>query len=393
MARRLSLSEIAKRAEKLAHYGTDSDRSTYALRGVDRPLGKRRVKKHDTEENPEHSHDPTQAPHPTRAAPKPTGGNLHSALEAAGLPVSTKYERDPQEKYRVRQKPGKATRRDGLYVTKWAEGEYKLQLHQTVYDGERYARLLSRATQALRDAGFNVTEDARWGIIVRRGSGTVAKQFKVYLKPGEKPPQGVHVQEGPRGGLYYESVHDPSAGEPEPQERVFGGKPVALAHKPSKLETGEIGEKIALQLLLDQGFGDARRLSVEEAQNFPVDVMADHHVVEVKAGLVSNGESAQHWRATIGQPGPTEAAWLKAAAPEEKAAWNRVKGKATIERKQQVLMAIGRERGIRLKAKTYGIILNTDTRQADVYVIDGFHERVGWKSELAQHSYVGTVSF
>lgn len=257
MARRLSLSEIAKRAEKLAHYGTDSDRSTYALRGVDRPLGKRRVR----------------------------------------------------------------------------------------------------------------------------------KQLKIYLKPGEQPPEGAQVHEGPRRGRYYVAEGREGAA------RVFGGKPVALAHKPSKLETGEIGEKIALQLLLEQGFGDARRLSVEEAQNFPVDVMADHHVVEVKAGLVSNGESAQHWRATIGQPGPKEAAWLKAATPEEKAAWNRTKGKAAIERKQQVLMAIGRERGIRLKAKTYGIILNTDTRQADIFVIDGFHERVGWKSELAQHSYVGTVSF
>jgi len=244
--RKPSLDELVTRAERLASYGTDSDRSTYALRGVDKPLGKRRVTKHDTPRSPHCKHDP-------------------------------------------------------------------------------------RA--------------------------------------------------------------DCDDGDPARQERVFTGKPVALAHRPSKLETGEIGEKIALQLLLEQGFGDARRLSVEEAQNFPVDVMADHRVVEVKAGLVSNGDSAQHWRATIGQPGVRETAWLKTATPEEKAAWNRTKGKAAIERKQQVLLAVGRERGIRLKAKTYGIILNTDTRQADVFVIDGFHERVGWKSDLAQHSYVGTVSF
>ncbi len=157
--------------------GPPADAMTGGDVGPIAPCGRcrRKVAKHETEENPEHSHDPTQTPKPAKAAPKPTSGKLNSVLEAAGLPISTKYERDPQEKYRVHQKPGKATRRDGLYFTKWEEGEYKLQLHQSAHDNERYARILSRATQALRDAGFDVTENERWGIIVRRGGGTVAK--------------------------------------------------------------------------------------------------------------------------------------------------------------------------------------------------------------------------
>ena len=248
MANKQRIDRLLKRAERLAQYGTDADRSTYALRGVDKPLGKRRIKKHDTPRSPHCKHDPR----------------------------------------------------------------------------------------------------------ARCDEGTP---------------------------------------EPARQERVFTGKPIPVANKPSKLETGEIGEQLAIQLLAEKGFADARRLSIEEAQNFPVDVMADNHVVEVKTGLVSNGESAQHWRATAGQPGVRETAWLKTATPEEKAEWNRAKGKAAIARKLQVLEEISQERGIKLTAKTYGIILNPDTRTADVFEIDGFHERVGWKSELAQHSYVGTVKF
>jgi len=121
--------------------------------------------------------------------------------------------------------------------------------------------------------------------------------------------------------------------------------------------------------------------------------MADHIVVEVKAGLVSNGPSAHHWRATLGQPGVKESEWLKTATPEEKRAWNAHKAKAVIARKQQALRAIKEKLGVDLAPKTFAMILNPDERKADLFIIDGFHERVGWTSELARRSYVGTVSY
>jgi len=244
VAKRLRTS-LVKRAERLAQYGTDADRSTYALRGVDKPLGKRRVKKHDTPRSPHCEHDPR--------------------------------------------------------------------------------------------AECDETAPAR-------------------------------------------------------QERVFTGKSVPVANKLSRLETGELGEHIVMAYLKTRG-EVARRLSVEEAQNFPVDVMVDHEVIEVKAGLVSNGPSAHHWRATAGQPGVKETEWLKTASPEEKAEWNHAKGKAAIARKRQALRELSEKHGVDLKGKTYALILNPDTRQADLFAIDDFHERIGWTSDLARHSFVGTVRY
>jgi hypothetical protein len=45
---------------------------------------------------------------------------------------------------------------------------------------------------------------------------------RTYLKPGEKPPKGVGVQQGKRGGRYYEGPGGP--GEPahnDPSERFL----------------------------------------------------------------------------------------------------------------------------------------------------------------------------
>lgn len=175
--------------------------------------------------------------------------------------------------------------------------------------------------------------------------------------------------------------------------RAYTGKPIPVANKPSKLEVGDIGERIVAEHLQKQGLTDVRRLSVEEAQNFPVDLMADHQVIEVKTGLVSNGRSAQQWRATAGQPGPSEAAWLKKASPVEKAAWNTQKNKMAIERKQKVLEQKRQELGLPLQGKTYALILNPNTRRADLFVIDGFHQRIGWNTPTARQSYVATVAY
>jgi len=54
------------------------------------------VKKHETEENPEHSHDPTQAAKPRRHAPRLSKVNVKRALAAAGLEVSEHLRGHPE---------------------------------------------------------------------------------------------------------------------------------------------------------------------------------------------------------------------------------------------------------------------------------------------------------
>ena len=170
------------------------------------------------------------------------------------------------------------------------------------------------------------------------------------------------------------------------------GQVVNTRKKPSKLQTGELGEKIVAEHFRRNGINDVRSINVGR-KNAPVDLVGDHTAIEVKTGLVSNSKDAQQWRATIGQPGPAEAAWLKTASREDKAAWNAQKSADILDRKNKELSALSDELGVKMKAKTVGVIIHPDKRRADLYVFDGFHHRIGWNSADAKHAYVGTYSY
>lgn len=174
--------------------------------------------------------------------------------------------------------------------------------------------------------------------------------------------------------------------------KAWNGEQVELKSKLSKQEAGALGEKLIIAHLQANGLKDARTLNVN-VNNFPVDLVADHGVIEVKTGLVSNSKSAQQWRATIGQPGKKETAWLKKATPEQKRAWNEKKAAKILERKQQALDDLSLIAGKRIRAYTYGVILNPDTKRADLYRFDGFHLRIGWSSSQAKTGYLGSVSY
>ena len=173
---------------------------------------------------------------------------------------------------------------------------------------------------------------------------------------------------------------------------AFDGAQREPGEKLSKLETGELGEAIAVEFLKSQGHADAGLLN-GEFNNFPVDLVHDHEVLEVKTGLASNSRSAHQWRATIGQPGPKESAWLKSVSPEEKSAWNARKSEMILERKQAVVSSFSDAAGRKVKGKTLGVILDTKSKVADVYVLDGFHSRVGWNSDTARNGYVGSYQY
>ena len=178
------------------------------------------------------------------------------------------------------------------------------------------------------------------------------------------------------------------------KEHAFNGEPVTIKSKLPKLGAGELGEKIALDYIRDKlKLPNADTLHLKTANHFPVDLIGDHELIEVKTGLASNGKSAQHWRATIGQPGKEETKWLRTASPEAKRAWNQRKADAIMERKQKVLREFSKKLGKQVRGRTVALILNPDKKLADVYVFKGFHHRIPWNGPQAHAGYAATYRY
>jgi len=174
--------------------------------------------------------------------------------------------------------------------------------------------------------------------------------------------------------------------------RVFSGEEVPVKNKLSKLEVGYLGEQIAAAYINTTQKQKAKTLNVK-VNNFAVDMMAGNRVIEVKAGLVSNGKSAQQWRATIGQPGVKESAWLAKASPEKKKAWNERKQKRILERKEAAVQALAKQCRCKIETLTVTSIINPDKKTADVFVFRGFKLRTGWTNPAVKAAYVGTFKY
>ena len=174
------------------------------------------------------------------------------------------------------------------------------------------------------------------------------------------------------------------------KERAFTGKP--SGGKISKQLAGAIGEEVLVAHLRSLGLKDARPMNLDR-NNFPIDLIQDHETIEAKTGQASNGSKAQQWRLTIGEPGKAEKAWLKTLSKEEKRAWNADKQAQIHERKLRELKALEKELGHPVKPVTMTVILNHETRTADIYRFEGWHDRIGWTSEQAQAGYVRSVKY
>jgi hypothetical protein len=69
------------------------------------------------------------------------------------------------------------------------------------------------------------------------------------------------------------------------------------------------------------------------------------------------------------------------------------KVQAIFDRKNLALVDFTAETGVKSPtAGTVTIILNPDTKTADIYHFQGWHSRIGWNSEAAARGYVGSVN-
>lgn len=223
-------------------------------------------------------------------------------------------------------------------------------------------------------------------------SSSLARTGAAAAKKKETPPSGGGAAETPKkaGGVKAQAEAIVKGKVKETTERAFTGTPRGT--KIGKQLAGAIGELVIIAHLKDLGFHDAKEMNLDR-NNFPIDIIQDHETIEVKTGQSSNNPKSQHWRLTIGEPGKEEKEWLKTASPEEKREWNQAKQKAIHDRKMKELKGLEGELGHPIKAATYTVILNHDTKTADIYKFDGWHDSIPWKSEQAKKGYVRSVKY
>jgi hypothetical protein len=200
----------------------------------------------------------------------------------------------------------------------------------------------------------------------------------------------IELKGGPGSGNFGHAGRPGKVGGSTTGNRVWAGQTLERAgERLSKLKTGEIGEKLAMKVLEDK-FGASFSTLNAGLNNAPIDVAGDHTAVEVKTGLASVGKSAQHWRATIGQPGIAERELLKAMDAQEKRTYNEFKKQQIIQRKESMLDKMRQAAGAEVKPYTVGIILDPDGSKGDVFLIPGFHLYLSWNQYATDDYYVGT---
>lgn len=218
------------------------------------------------------------------------------------------------------------------------------------------------------------------------GSNFTAQALVDALKGG--PGSGFHGHAG-RPGEVGGSAPASTVSPKRIDAKVWNGEPEQAESTLSKLETGAIGEDLVIALLSDEHgipFGTVN----QGVNNAPFDVAGNGYAVEVKTGMATNGKTAMHWRATIGQPGKAEQALLKQMSSEEKRAHNQWKEGEILRRKHALLDQMSKEAGKPIKPLTIGVILSADGKRADVYRFEGFHLYLPWKKYATDEHYVGS---
>jgi hypothetical protein len=181
------------------------------------------------------------------------------------------------------------------------------------------------------------------------------------------------------------------------KKRAFTGQ--AAGEKIDSRLAGAIGEEILIQHLKSLGYADAAQTSDflhTTANNLPIDLIHDHRLIEAKAGQTSNPDGVWALKYDGKFTKDQEAKFAK-MPPEKvkkaKARINKAKVAGIHARKAAFVERMNKELGFVEKAGMMCVLVNPDTRTADLYEFDGFHDRIPFKSEQAQKAYVGSVRY
>lgn len=178
--------------------------------------------------------------------------------------------------------------------------------------------------------------------------------------------------------------------------RVYRGEPVALKTKYSNDDIGRIATAIAMSYAKTY-MKLKQPLPLTQHKGFKAfDMVAGDHAVEIKGGHVSNNEAK--WKSSKGGLSAAEqkrrreirtggSAAKKARLKEFDADMeNRI-----VPRKYAQMKTMSADLGRQLQPHTLGMIVNPDTRTADVFHIPGFEKIHRWK-QLGKY-YKGTFRY
>jgi len=175
-------------------------------------------------------------------------------------------------------------------------------------------------------------------------------------------------------------------------ERVWDGKPLPWGDdRPDKIIVGKTGEDLAMSVL-SEAMGEQFHSVNVGRNNAPVDVIGDGLAVEVKTGLATNQRDSQHWRVTLGESGKAEKAAMAQMTKQEKTAHNKWKTKEAMRRKRDFVAEASKVTGHDYTPVTVGVIMHPSLTRADVYLIEGHHEKLTWKQNTTSETYVGTFN-
>ena len=168
-------------------------------------------------------------------------------------------------------------------------------------------------------------------------------------------------------------------------------KPVETKTVLTKQETGRVGEAAIRSYLKSiVGIKDTVALNAGKT-NESIDLFGDSMAPEVKSGMCNVSEKAQRWRITFSMElGKAEQAKYDALTEEQQKAWREKRQRSCLKRKLALLKKLS-EAGAPIKPVTYTAVVNPDTQTADIYLTEGYHQRIGWNDPKAKH--VGSVRY
>ncbi len=234
------------------------------------------------------------------------------------------------------------------------------------------------------------TQDPDLGLDQEPGQGEdiPAEGGKKYNPNQPREPAGT-----PIGGRWarsrtYMDNRDPGRGEisvAPTSRRTWRAVPgqTGYSHKNAldRQSLGRVGEDVALAYIRDM-LGDKNAyIMSRRTSRFPVDIVSPKYgwAVEVKSGQPSTTRGGQCWRVWVGQDSGRYASSRRSMSIAQIKRTNAKMVERALAAKTAVVKKLSREVGRNIKAKTMGLVINPETRTADIFVFDGFHALITWR--------------
>jgi plasmid maintenance system killer protein len=156
--------------------------------------------------------------------------------------------------------------------------------------------------------------------------------------------------------------------------------------------TGAVGEGLAVEYMRNYMQAPDTQPLVR-TKHLPLDLISREYAVEVKGGLVSNIRQAQQWRLTFSQFVGEEAERYARMSASERAMHTATKRFNIMQRKKKFLSHLNEAFKRELTPLTITTIIDCDRREADLFVFEGWHSRIGWNAPDTEDARRGTFRF